>query len=156
MEVQALTRPARPPLKSTSSRSGSRPHCWQVSRRPEVRTLHSWRSPSGGSFPTKSWKVNPSDAYRTIDLHFHDLRHEAGSRWLEQGLPLHHVKELLGHASISTTDTYLNASRIHLRESMLEMEKRGKSDTNVPQNVPPDRARASKRDAKITGKSLLH
>ena len=64
------------------------------------------------------------DAYRTIDLHFHDLRHEAGSRWLEQGLPLHHVKELLGHASISTTDTYLNASRIHLRESMLEMEKR--------------------------------
>ena len=76
------------------------------------------------------------DAYRTIDLHFYDLRHEAGSRWLEQGLRLHHVKELLGHASISTTDTYLNASRIHLRESMLEMEKRGKSDTDVPQILP--------------------
>ncbi len=73
------------------------------------------------------------EAYRTIDLQFRDLRHEAGSRWLEQGLPLHHVKELLGHASISTTDTYLNASRIHLQESMLEMEQRGKSGTNVAQ-----------------------
>ncbi len=71
------------------------------------------------------------EAYRTIDLQFRDLRHEAGSRWLEQGLPLHHVKELLGHASISTTDTYLNASRIHRRESMLEMEQRGNSGTNV-------------------------
>jgi integrase len=35
-----------------------------------------------------------------IDLHFHDLRHEAGSRWLEAGIPLHHVKELLGHATL--------------------------------------------------------
>lgn len=40
-----------------------------------------------------------------IDLHLHDLRHEAGSRWLEAGMPLHHVKELLGHANISQTDT---------------------------------------------------
>ena len=53
-----------------------------------------------------------SDAYRAIDLRFHDLRHEAGSRWLEAGMPLHHVKELLDHASIATTDTYLNAARM--------------------------------------------
>ncbi len=90
---------------------------------------------------TPTWKhrgLSPEsrEAYRTIDLLFHDLRHEAGSRWLEQGLPLHHVKELLGHASISSTDTYLNASRIHLRESMLEMEKRGKSGESVPQRLP--------------------
>jgi integrase len=55
---------------------------------------------------------------RAIDLHFHDLRHEAGSRWLEAGMPLHHIKELLGHANISQTDTYLNAGRLALRESM--------------------------------------
>jgi len=30
------------------------------------------------------------------DLHFHDLRHEAGSRLLEAGWPIHHVKEMLG------------------------------------------------------------
>ena len=73
-----------------------------------------------------------SDAYQAIDLHFHDLRHEAGSRWLEAGLPLHYVKELLGHTDISTTDTYLNASRIHLRESMLKLDQIGKSAAFLP------------------------
>ena len=34
---------------------------------------------------------------RVIDLHFHDLRHEAGCRWLEAGWPIHHVREMLGH-----------------------------------------------------------
>jgi hypothetical protein len=57
-------------------------------------------------------------ALRAIDLHFHDLRHEAGSRWLEGGWPLHHVRAMLGHANISQTDTYLNAARMGLHESM--------------------------------------
>jgi hypothetical protein len=30
----------------------------------------------------------------------------------------HHVKEMLGHANISQTDTYLNAGRFALHESM--------------------------------------
>ena len=64
-----------------------------------------------------------SAAYRGIDLHFHDLRHEAGSRWLESGMSLHHVKELLGHASISTTDTYLNATRTGLKEAMKKVDE---------------------------------
>ena len=72
-------------------------------------------------------------AYRSVDLHFHDLRHEAGSRWLEAGVPLHHVQELLGHANISTTDTYLNAGRIHLHESMLRAEAEGKVCTKFAQ-----------------------
>jgi integrase len=67
----------------------------------------------------------------TIDLHFHDLRHEAGSRWLEAGMPLHHVKEILGHANISQTDTYLNAGRIALQESMKRFDvSRGKLVAN--------------------------
>ena len=80
------------------------------------------------------------EAYRAIDLKFHDLRHEAGSRWLEAGIPLHHVKELLGHASISTTDTYLNAGRIHLHESMRKVDATRnilhKSCTNDPVELP--------------------
>ena len=36
-------------------------------------------------------------------LRFHDLRHEAGSRFLEGGMPLHVVQELLGHADAGTT-----------------------------------------------------
>ena len=35
---------------------------------------------------------------------------------------LHHARELLGHASISTTGTYLNAGRIHLHESMRKVD----------------------------------
>jgi integrase len=53
-----------------------------------------------------------------VDLHFHDLRHEAGSRWLEAGMPLHHVKEILGQANISQTDTYLNAGKVALHDSI--------------------------------------
>jgi integrase len=56
--------------------------------------------------------------FRAIDLTFHDLRHEAGSRLLEAGWPLHHVQEMLGHANVSQTSTYLNATRIGLQESM--------------------------------------
>ena len=87
-------------------------------------------------------------AYREIDLHFHDLRHEAGSRWLEKSMPLHHIKELLGHASISTTDTYLNAGRIHLQDSMRRLDELGKSGTHVTQGhgIEPPLVRQQKQD----------
>jgi integrase len=52
----------------------------------------------------------------SIDLHFHDLRHECGSRPLEGGVPLHHVQAMLGHENLSQTSTYLNATRIRLHE----------------------------------------
>ena len=42
-------------------------------------------------------------------------------------MPLHHVKELLGHTNISQTDTYLNAGRVALQESMKRFDDlRGK------------------------------
>lgn len=75
---------------------------------------------------------------------------------LEAGVPLHHVKQLLGHASISTTDSYLNASRIHLHESMARMDEARKSDTNVthtPSTSPPTGA-VGPAGGKV--KSLLH
>lgn len=64
-------------------------------------------------------------ALRAINLHFHDLRHEAGSRLLEQGWPLHHVQEMLGHANVSQTSTYLNATRIGLQDSMRRFDEAG-------------------------------
>ena len=71
--------------------------------------------------PKKMWGTAVRKA-GISDLTFHDLRHEAGSRWLEAGMSLHHVKELLGHASISTTDTYLNATRTGLKEAMEKID----------------------------------
>ena len=61
-------------------------------------------------------------ALAAIDLHFHDLRHEAGSRWLERGWPLHEIRDMLGHASINQTDTYLNAGRMGLHASMRRLD----------------------------------
>ena len=47
---------------------------------------------------------------KIADLHFHDLRREAGSRWMDAGLPLASIQRWLGHANISQTSTYLGAS----------------------------------------------
>ena len=51
-----------------------------------------------------------------FDLHFHDLRHEAGSRKLEAGWPLHAVSAFLGHANVTTTARYLNVKDDYLHE----------------------------------------
>jgi integrase len=39
----------------------------------------------------------------------HDLRHSAATLWLEAGLPLKLVQELLGHASMTITADVLAA-----------------------------------------------
>jgi integrase len=57
-------------------------------------------------------------AYRAVGLVFHDLRHEAGSRFLEGGMDLHEVRHMLGHANISQTSTYLNATKVGLQDAM--------------------------------------
>ena len=71
------------------------------------------------AFPKKAWNTAVLKAHKhapewlsgglapasravldTIDLHFHDLRHEAGCRWLEAGWPIDHVQEMLGDANL--------------------------------------------------------
>ena len=67
--------------------------------------------------PKKAWATACKRA-KITGLHFHDLRHEAGSRLLEAGWPLHHVQEMLGHADLKQTSTYLNVTQTGLQESM--------------------------------------
>ena len=43
-------------------------------------------------------------------LHFHSLRHGFGSRLAGQGTPIHHIRTLMGHTNISTTNVYLEAN----------------------------------------------
>ncbi len=61
------------------------------------------------------------------DLHWHDLRHECGSRLAERGVPLHEIQYLLGHASITTTQRYLNVTLESLAKSVRVL------DSAVPQ-----------------------
>ena len=68
--------------------------------------------------PRRGLSAESRRALQAIDLHFHDLRHEAGSRMLESGWPLHHVQQMLGHADVKQTATYLNAERVGLHDSM--------------------------------------
>jgi integrase len=56
-----------------------------------------------------AWKLTLQRA-KILDLHFHDLRREAGSRWMDAGIPLATIQRWLGHANISQTSTYLGAS----------------------------------------------
>src|SRR5713226_2396652 len=56
------------------------------------------------------------ESAKIAGLHFHDLRHEAGSRKLEAGWPLHAVSRWLGHTKLTATDTYLNATTQLLHE----------------------------------------
>lgn len=43
-------------------------------------------------------------------LHFHSLRHGFGTRLAELGTPIHHIRTLMGHSNISTTNVYLEAN----------------------------------------------
>ena len=51
-------------------------------------------------------------------LHFHDLRREAASRWLEGGLPLNAIQALLGHTTLSQTSTYLGIDQAGTYEAL--------------------------------------
>jgi integrase len=58
------------------------------------------------------------------DLHFHDLRREAGSRWMEAGVPLATIQKWLGHANISQTSVYLSTTTAGEHEAMRRFEER--------------------------------
>jgi integrase len=58
----------------------------------------------------------------SIDLHFHDLRREAGSRWLDAGVPLHTIQRWLGHTNISQTSTYLAVTDTGSHDAMARFD----------------------------------
>ncbi len=69
-----------------------------------------------------AWKATCRRA-KIADLHFHDLRREAGSRWMDAGVPLHVIQKWLGHKNISQTSTYLQATQGGDADAMAAFER---------------------------------
>lgn len=72
--------------------------------------------------PKKAWTLACQRA-SIKDLHFHDLRREAGSRWMDAGVPLSVIQKWLGHHNISQTSTYLAATSGGDADAMLKYEQ---------------------------------
>jgi integrase len=82
---------------------------------------------TNGIEPTRDKRgQRPSNrkALAQINLHWHDLRHEALSRLADDGVPVHELQMLAGHASITTTQRYMNARANSLAESMRQARDR--------------------------------
>jgi hypothetical protein len=59
---------------------------------------------------------------REINLHWPGLRHEYASRLVERNVPLAQVRDLLGHASIVTTERYDNQRLEALQAAVARLE----------------------------------
>ncbi|MGB2906318.1 MAG: site-specific integrase, partial [Candidatus Aminicenantaceae bacterium] len=71
--------------------------------------------------PFKTIRKAFGDACREaqiLNFRFHDLRRTFGSRLALAGVDLNRIKELLGHASIKTTEIYLHADSSDIREAV--------------------------------------
>jgi integrase len=85
-----------------------------------------------------AWKLTCKRA-KVDDLHFHDLRREAGSRWMDAGIPLATIQRWLGHANIAQTSTYLGASHGADELDMRYFEERiGRLQPPPPAPIPPE------------------
>lgn len=63
------------------------------------------------------------------DLQLRDLRHEAGSRFAEAGMPINYVSGLLDHTNLTTTGRYLNINHWELHRAMQRYEETRQADS---------------------------
>jgi hypothetical protein len=71
------------------------------------------------------------EQFRRINLHWHDLRHEYASRLIERGVPLSQVRDVLGHASIVTTERYDNQQMERLQVARASWNRASSSGTDA-------------------------
>jgi integrase len=109
-EVPVFSNEAGEPLKTFKK-------AWQVAVLKAHGVDPQWRK---GSY--KDLTAECQQRFREINLHWHDLRHEYASRLVERGVPLAQVRDLLGHASILTTERYDNQRLEALQAAVARLE----------------------------------
>jgi integrase len=68
-------------------------------------------------------KLNEGITDRRDKLTFHSLRHTYASMLVQAGVDIYHVKELLGHSSISLTERYSHLSESTLKQAALKIQE---------------------------------
>jgi integrase len=81
-----------------------------------IESRDRWRKPEG--------PFNKGRAQAKLDwISIHDLRHFRATQWVQRGVDLRTVQELLGHSSITTTMTYAHFAASHASRSILEAQR---------------------------------
>ena len=98
------------------------------------------------------------DAAGLSRFQLRDLRHEAGSRFDEAGVPTNYVSKLLGHTNLTTTSRYLNIHRRGLQLAMQKLEQHRDQQARIAQALHTDEnsspAVVSASDDRPAGKQL--
>jgi len=55
------------------------------------------------------------------ELHFHSLRHGFATNCVSNGMPIHHIRTLMGHSNISVTNVYLEVNPVRALKSYEEL-----------------------------------
>jgi Phage integrase family len=104
-------------VANTDRAPASRACHWEMAVLKAHGVSHEWRK---GSY--KDLTPEGQQRLRGINLHWHDLRHEYVSRLVERNVPLAQVRDLLGHASIVTTERDDNQRLEALQAAVARLE----------------------------------
>lgn len=73
-----------------------------------------------------------------VDFRWHDLRHTFASRLVMDGVDIRTVQQLLGHASLATTQRYAHVSEEHLRAAVAKLDKKSSPQVLLFQHPATD------------------